>query len=120
MKTSIALILIAACGGGGGGNTDGGGSADAGGKVFMDAPPPISATMLKISGTAGASDQHGSTPLAGVVVAFYKSSDETTPLAMQTTDATGAYSFMIPTGGVAVDGFLEATINGYAPNYLSP
>jgi hypothetical protein len=121
MKTSIALILIAACGGGGGGSTDGGGgSADAGSKVFMDAPPPITATMLKVSGTASASDNNGSTPLPGVVVAFYKSSDETTPLAMQTSDATGAYSFMIPTGGVAVDGFVEATIGGYATTYLYP
>ena len=120
MKTSIALVLIAACGGGGGGSTDGGGSADAGSKVFMDAPPPINATMLKVSGTASASDNNGNTPLAGVVVAFYKSSDETTALAMQTTDATGAYSFMIPTGGTAVDGFVEASISGYATNYLYP
>jgi hypothetical protein len=122
MRTSIALALIAACGGGNSAKTgtDGGGSADAGSHVFMDAPAVISATMIKISGIASASDNNGSTPLAGVVVAFFKSSDETTPLATQTSDATGAYSFMIPTGGIAVDGFVEATISGYATNYDYP
>ncbi len=127
MRALLATILIAACGGGGGGGngtTDAAKSIDAAQsidapKVFMDAPPTVPATII-VSGTANDSGQSTSTPLAGVVVAFFKTTDETTPLAMQTTGADGTYSLTITTGGLVVDGFLKATKATFTDNYLYP
>ena len=122
MKTTLALLVLAtACGGGGSnGNTDAAVDGSPDDKVFTDAPMILDTTMITVSGTATASTQNSDTPLAGVVVAFFKSSDETHAVAMMTTDATGAYTLTVPTGGVVVDGFIEATISGYATNYIYP
>ncbi len=124
MKAQLALFLIAACGGGSTSNPDAPKSTidaptaiDA--KIFMDAPPVVN-QMITVSGTASASGQTTSTPLAGVVVAFYLSSNQTTPVATMTTAAAGTYSFSIPTSGMVVDGYLKATKSGYADNYLYP
>ena len=77
--------------------------------------------MITISGTA--TQQDGSSnpqPASGVAVAAYKSSDETTPVAMTTTDAQGNYSLTIATNGQALDGFLKATSSGNVDTYLYP
>lgn len=112
MKAQLALILLAACGGGGGDT-----GVDA--KIFLDAPPVVN-QMITISGTASSEGASASMPLAGVVVAFYASSDEATPLAMMTTGADGTYAFAIPTAGHVVDGFLKATKATFADNYVYP
>jgi hypothetical protein len=123
MKAQLALILIAACGGGSTSNPDAPkstidapGAIDA--KIFMDAPPVVN-NNITVSGIASASGQTTSTPLAGVVVGFYKTGNDTA-IATMTTTATGAYTFSIPTNGMVVDGYLKATKSGYADNFLYP
>jgi hypothetical protein len=111
MRFNIAvplLVLLSACGGDDGGG--GGGSADA-----ATAP-----AMITISGKATKREGTASSDAAGVVVAAYKNSDPNTVVVMGTTDATGMYSLMIPTGGTAVDGFLKATLSGFLDVYLYP
>jgi hypothetical protein len=85
----------------------------------MDAPPTVPATII-VSGTASDSGQSTSTPLAGVVVSFFLSSNETTPVATMTTAADGLYSFTITTNGLVVDGFLKASKASFTDNYLYP
>ena len=119
MKAHLALILLAACGGGS--DTPAGVDApkaiDA--KIFNDAPPVVN-TMITISGTASSEGASASAPLADVIVAFYKVTDETTPLAMATTGSDGKYSFQVPTGGHVVEGFLKATKATFVDNYVYP
>ena len=77
--------------------------------------------MITISGTATTTSITGQTsPASGVTVGAYKSSDETTAVASTTTDAQGAFSLMVPTNGVALDGFLKATKSGNVDTYLYP
>lgn len=113
MKAPLSLLLIVACGGGG----SSAGGPDA--RLFEDAPPVVGA-MITISGTASQEGASASTPLADVVVAFYRTTDEATPLGMMTTGADGKYSFSIATGDHVVDGFLKATKASFADNYVYP
>jgi len=102
----IALYgLLAACGGGSSNPT-------------IDSPP--AATTITVTGTASARDASGSTPLQGVTIGAYASSDESTPVTTATTDAQGNYTLTIPTSGVALDGFLKATMATYMDTYLYP
>jgi hypothetical protein len=112
MKAHLALGLLAACGGGGGDT-----GVDA--KIFLDAPPVVN-QMIMISGTASSEGASASAPLADVVIAFYKTGDETTPVAMATSGADGKYAFSIPTSGHVVDGFLKATHATFVDNYIYP
>lgn len=111
---AISLVL-AACGGGNSTSPDAGADAH----IFLDAPPVVP-SMITIAGVATEDTQTGSTPLAGVAIGIFKSSDETTALATATTDAQGKYSVMIPTGGGVVDGYIKASKSGYADNYVYP
>ena len=119
MKTQLALILIAACGGGGNSSdgVDAAKSIDA--KIFLDAPPVVN-TMITISGTASSQGASASAPLAGVVVALFKTGNETTAVATSTTGADGKYSFSIQTNGLVVDAFIKATKSTFADNYIYP
>ena len=110
MRTTLILALFwfAACGDDGGGG--GGGSADA----------PTAPAMITVSGTATKREGISSSPAAGVMVAAYKNSDPNTAVATTMTDAQGMYSIMIPTGGVAVDGYLKATLASFLDTYLYP
>jgi hypothetical protein len=106
-KHAMALILVAACGKSGGGHQ-------------ADAPPNVPA-MITISGTATQQAMTGSgTPAQGVTVAAFRNSDENTPVAMTTTDASGNYTLTITTNGQPLDGFLKATKMGNADTYLYP
>ena len=122
MKTLFAIVLLAAACGGSSNTTpidgpgSGSGTPDAP-KVFMDAPVTVPATIM-ISGIASQQSISGPTPLAGVVVAAYKSSDPNTVVTMATTDNAGAYTLTITTNGMPVDGFLKATKTGNADTYL--
>ncbi len=102
----IALgLLLVACGGGSS-------------KPTVDAPtvPP----MITVSGTATARDASGSTPLMGVTVGAYASSNESTAVATATSDAQGNFTLTIPTNGVALDGYVKATMSSYMDTYLYP
>jgi hypothetical protein len=108
MRTTLVLcLLVLGCGDDGGG---GGGSADA-----ATAP-----AMITVSGTATERSASGSNPRMGVMVAGYKNSDPNTPVVTAMTDASGNYSLVIPTGGVALDGFVKATFAGLIDTYLYP
>src|SRR5688500_1389407 len=98
------VFALAACGG----DDGGGGSPDA-----MTAPP-----MITISGQATKREGTNSSAAAGVMIAAYQSSNPTTPVAMATTDAQGNYSMVITTNGVALDGYLKATLANFLDTYL--
>lgn len=102
-----ALAVVSACGGDDGMNMN-----------TVDAPP--AAQTVNISGTATARDASGGSPLQGVTIAAYSNTDENTPVAMATTDASGNYTLMITTNGTALDGYLKATFSGYLDTYLYP
>lgn len=116
MRFNIAaplLVLVCACGGddsSGGPDGGGGGSADA-------AAAPA---MITISGEATKREGINETPAEGAMVAAYKNSDPNTPVAMATADAAGMYSLTVATGGVAVDGYIKATLAGFLDLYLYP
>jgi hypothetical protein len=115
MRFNIAvplLVLLSACGddGGGGGGDGGMGSADA----------AMVPAMITISGEATKRMGIDETPAEGAMVAAYKNSDPNTPIAMTTTNATGMYTMTIQTGGVALDGYLKATLAGFLDLYLYP
>lgn len=105
--------LLAACGG-----DDGGGSGSDSGVGSADAPP--APAMITISGEATKRDGANQSAAEGAVVAAYTRSDPNTPIAMTTTDAAGNYTMTIATGGVAVDGYIKATLATYKDLYLYP
>lgn len=123
MKASrlcVVMCLLAACGSSGGGKTgddDDGPMPDA--KVFADAPPIVPQTFT-ISGTTTERGLSGTTAVAGVTIAAFASSNESTPVAMATSDAQGAFSISVTTMGMPLDGFLLATKSGYVDLYMYP
>ena len=102
----LVLLLAAACG------------DDDTTMMTPDAPP--AAQTIAISGTASQRSTSGSVPVEGATVAAYASSDESTPLATGTTDANGAFTLTIDTHGVAVDGYIKATMAGMVDTYWYP
>lgn len=114
MRITVAIPLFGllfACGGDDGGGGGGGGQVDA---------PPSAPAMITISGTASKRMGVDETPAEGAMVAAFKNSDPNTPVATATTDAAGNYSLTIETGGVAVDGYVKATLAGFLDLYLYP
>jgi hypothetical protein len=110
MRTSLSLSLfigLAACGGSNNNTTP-------------DAPSVVVPQMIKISGIASGRTATGSSPLSGVLVGAYKNSDDTTAITTAMSDATGAYSLTVATGGQPLDGFVKATIATYVDTYLYP
>jgi hypothetical protein len=110
MKAMHVLIFVVACGGGGSGsdsnNVDGSTNEDA--KVFLDAPPVVPMTIM-IGGKTTETGLGGESVVAGVAMAAFASSNESTPLAMATSDAQGNYTLSVMTNGTPLDGFLKAT-----------
>lgn len=120
--TSLALVCAAVigCGDDGGGNSntsDANSGPDA--KVFRDAPPTNNATVM-ISGQVSERSQSGAVLVPGVTIAAYRNADESTPIAMTTSDAQGNYTLVVQTMGESIDGFLKATKTGYLETYLYP
>ncbi len=102
---SLIVIALAAC--------DGGANAiDA--KIFMDAPP----AMISLWGTARQVTTTGSSAEPGVVLEAYQNTDESTPIAMAMTDASGEYSLPIVTNGIAFEGYVKATKVGLKTTYF--
>lgn len=103
MKTAPLFVLFAACGGS---------------SSTPTVDTPTVASMITVSGTASERSLSGTNPVAGITVAAYSNAAPTTVVAMTTTDASGNYSLMVPTGGKPVDGFFKATKSGYVDTYL--
>jgi hypothetical protein len=104
----LAPLFMIGCGSSGGDDTQ------------KDAPPNVPA-MIMVSGTASARGVGSSTMVQGATIAAYKTTDDTTPVVMTTTDANGAYSLVIPTNNMPVDGYIKATMgNTYVATYLYP
>ena len=87
--------------------------------VYMDAPPVVP-TQLAISGAATEQGQSGSTPLAGVTIALYKTGSDASALATATTDAQGKYTLMMMTDGKPIDGYVKASKSGYVDTFAYP
>lgn len=107
------FVFVCACGddgGGSGGGTDAGNTADA---------PPAPA-MITISGMATKRAGLTETPAEGATVEAFMNSDPNTPVATTTVDAAGMYTLTVATGGVAVDGFIKATLADFLDLYLYP
>ena len=78
------------------------------------------AAILRVSGTAVEYGASGTTPLEGVRVGGYRSSDETTEATHTITAADGSYALDLETGGVAIDGYFKATKDTFMTTYLYP
>ncbi|MDQ3366284.1 MAG: hypothetical protein M3680_12735 [Myxococcota bacterium] len=121
MRTYLPFLLLGcfACGGDDGGNTSGAdASTDSSGTTDAGVDGPVAPAMITLTGTATARSAGGAAPVADAVIAAYRDADEATPIAMTTTSATGTFTLTVPTGGVALDGFLKATKAGFVVSYL--
>lgn len=76
--------------------------------------------MITITGTATEQRVGSPRPIADAMIAGFRNSDETTPLAMTTTNAQGEFTLVINTNGEAIDGYLKATKAGLKDTYLYP
>lgn len=76
--------------------------------------------MITISGAATRREGATPVPAEGVMVGAYKRTDPDTPVATAMTDADGMYTMTIETGGIAVDGYLKATLADHLDTYLYP
>jgi hypothetical protein len=116
MRNAILLaLLVAACG-----NDNPDGKQPDAGIDGLSVDTPTANATVTITGKATEQTTSGSTNLQGVVIKAFRSSDETTPVAMTTTDASGNYSITLTTGGVALDGYLSASKAGLLDTYLYP
>jgi hypothetical protein len=74
--------------------------------------------MLTVSGTAAERGSgSSSTPIAGLLVSVFKTSDDATPVGTAMTDAQGKYSIMVMTNGASFDGFVKGAKSGYVDSY---
>jgi hypothetical protein len=74
--------------------------------------------MLVISGTTSEQGQSGATALSGVAIGAYAVGNDSTPVAMATSDASGNYSLTINQS--PFDGYLKATKSSYTDTYIYP
>jgi hypothetical protein len=118
---STLLLGLVACGGDGKATPDssgGGDDASPPADARIDAPP--APPMITVTGTAFSRGTGPSTPVADAVIQLFRDTDESTPIGMTTTNAQGAFSITVSTGGVAVEGFLKATKATFKDTYLYP
>ena len=78
------------------------------------------AQMVTISGTSKANTGTSTSPLAGVAINVYATSNDSTPIGTTTSDTAGNWMVTVPTGGHALDGYVKATVTGYVDSYLYP
>lgn len=102
-KHLLAVVLLTAC------------AADL--PSADDAPVP---SKIRVTGQAAeVSATSGISPLAGLTIEAYVSSDDVTPIAEATTDVLGNYSLDITTDSATpFDGYLRATAAGYVDTYV--
>ena len=89
-------------------------------EMVMDAPPSNVPAMVMLKGTTTERGISGESNVGQVTLAVFKVTDEATPIAMTTSDASGNYTIMVPTGGVPLDGYIKATKATYLDVYLYP
>ena len=124
----IAILGAAACGSSHASkapDAPNGGGSDAN-NTMIDAPnqqvdasvdaPPAPATIT-ISGTANSRTANGAQPVSGATIAAYNNTSSTA-VATTTTNAQGAWTLTINTGGIALDGYIKASLTGYVDSYL--
>jgi hypothetical protein len=75
--------------------------------------------MLTISGTVIARST-SSDPLANALIEAYYTSNDATPIAMTTSNASGEYAIELATNGQPIVGYLKATAGAYLDTYLYP
>ena len=96
-------------------------AAACGGDDAMPHPDAkLVAPILHVSGKAEEYGASGTTPLAGVRIGGYRSSDENTEVTYTVTAADGTYALDLETGGIAIDGYFKATKDTYMTTYLYP
>ncbi len=109
MTSRLACVLLlsslAACG------------SDSNNTPMPDAPGSA-AQMITITGHA--QQPLPSMVLAGVTVGAYQNANDSTAIATGTTDTSGNFTIQVMTNGVALDGFLKASLSGYLDTYLYP
>lgn len=105
MKFVLSCLIFAACSGGSN-------------KPAVDGPT-VPATIT-VTGTASSRSATGSSPLQGVTIGAYATSNEATPVTTAMTDAQGNFTLTITTNGVALDGYVKATLATYMDTYLYP
>jgi hypothetical protein len=110
-------LFAIACSANSGGNNMGDDDAPMDAKVYMDAPP-IVPQMITISGKTTERGLSGETNVAGVTLALYSVSNESTPMTMTTSGAQGDFTLMVTTNGMPLDGYLLATKSGYVDLYM--
>jgi hypothetical protein len=112
--------VLAACGGNDKTGADAPPGIDAASiDASIDAPPIVAPPMITISGTATVRMGLNTALAPGVVVAAYRNGDDATPVKVaDPTDASGNFTLVIPTGGVALEGYLKATKAGLKDTYL--
>lgn len=118
MKAHLCVLLLAACNSGtdmNNMNVDAGDDPNVDAKNFMDAPPVGS---INLSGKTSERGLTGESVVSGVTMTAYSRSNESTAIAMGTSNAQGDYTLTVNV--VPLDGFLKATKSGYVDIYLYP
>lgn len=93
------------------------GCGDDGGSSPPDAP--TAPATITVTGQTDSIGLGGRTPEQGIVVTAHREGDPAI-VAMATSDATGAFTMTIETGGVALDGYLLAKGGNFIDTYLYP
>jgi hypothetical protein len=114
------LVLLGACSNDGKDGVNPRVDAGAGGVDASTIDSPRATPTLIISGRATEQTFSGAIAVDGALIEAYRAGDETTPIAMTTTNAGGNYTLTIETGTVAIDGYLKATKAGLLDTYLYP
>jgi hypothetical protein len=97
--------------------------SDSGSNVHHDSgadahPAPA---MITVSGNAQVESSTGSTSAAvGATIDVFDAANPGSALGTMMTDGSGNFSLMVPTGGVALNGYIKATISGYVDSYVWP
>ena len=114
----MICLFSAACSGGGGGENNGIDAPLPDAKIFMDAPPVV-AGQYTLSGKTTERGLGGETAVAQVVIELYSNANESTPMKMTTTNASGEYSMTVMSNG-PIDGYIKATKSGYIDIFMYP
>jgi hypothetical protein len=124
---SLATLASGACSSGGNGNKNidapRQSGSDSGSNIHHDsgadaAPAPA---MITVSGNAQAQTTSGpGSNVVGATIDVFDAANPATALGTMATDGSGNFSITVPTGGVALNGYVKATASGYVDSYLWP
>lgn len=82
--------------------------------------PTTAPASITVGGRVVDQSTGGATALSDVAFSAYPTQTSTTASSNATSGGTGAFSIVIGTGGVPVDGYLKATKSGEMDTYLYP